>query len=532
MPKRLLFFFLVLSSLVLPAQQADSLIAMGWRELVKDNDSAAITAFEQAYELSVHLRNYQAQGDALLHLGMCFYGVSAAKGLQYCDSAQAAYEKSKNQNSVLANTGLNRCLQLRSTIYARQGKLRESINWSMEALKAFPKGDLTGTRGVIFTSLGSCYNKLKQFDSARYYFEAALEEHRLTNQVAYLPLAYVNVGKQALKAKAYIKSREFFDQGLQRAKNSNNQQAIVSALLAQGDWQMAVSKKDSAAYFFKEAERRAVFLNDKSFLLKTLEKQVDWLENEGKYKEVAQLQTRMITLKDSMFEIDEQNLRKKLEVQFNVAEKDRQLKLVQNEKNVALLSNYILWLSVFSILIIAALIIFFLRRNHSRDKQLLQAKEELVHHLEEQKRLREKFLQSEIEHQESQLSSLALQMAEKNELIQEISDKLTLDTKGIESEELKKALSKGMSREKDWKDFNAYFESINKNFYIRLKEAYPEISPNDLRLCALIKMNRSIKEMAVILNISPDSVKTARYRLRKKLQLQTEDNLTDFILKL
>jgi len=71
---------------------------------------------------------------------------------------------------------------------------------------------------------------------------------------------------------------------------------------------------------------------------------------------------------------------------------------------------------------------------------------------------------------------------------------------------------------------------LNKNFYTRLKQKYPDISTNDLKICALIKLNLSIKEMASILNISPDSVKTARHRLRKKLQLNTEDNLTDFIL--
>jgi DNA-binding CsgD family transcriptional regulator len=81
-----------------------------------------------------------------------------------------------------------------------------------------------------------------------------------------------------------------------------------------------------------------------------------------------------------------------------------------------------------------------------------------------------------------------------------------------------------------WDDFNLYFESINKNFYTRLKQLYPEISANDLKVCALIKLNLSIKEMASILNISPDSVKTARYRLRKKLQLAADENLTSFIL--
>ena len=93
-------------------------------------------------------------------------------------------------------------------------------------------------------------------------------------------------------------------------------------------------------------------------------------------------------------------------------------------------------------------------------------------------------------------------------------------------------LDRELTRDQEWTDFNAHFESINATFYNRIKQEYPDISPNDLKLCALIKLNLSIKEMSAILNISPNSVKTARYRLRKKLRLNTEDNLTEFILSL
>lgn len=149
--------------------------------------------------------------------------------------------------------------------------------------------------------------------------------------------------------------------------------------------------------------------------------------------------------------------------------------------------------------------------------------------MEEQKLLKEQQFQNDIEHKESQLSAITIQMVEKNELLDEI--KSILNKKEPSSEaELKKLINKYTIQDNNWKDFDHYFESVNKNFYTRLKQKYPEISSNDLKICALIKLNLSIKEMATILNISPDSVKTARHRLRKKLQLSTEENLTDFIL--
>ena len=127
---------------------------------------------------------------------------------------------------------------------------------------------------------------------------------------------------------------------------------------------------------------------------------------------------------------------------------------------------------------------------------------------------------------------MTAQMLQKNELMQELKNKLEEDKNISKDSPISKIINKGQNQDRDWNDFNTHFESINKNFYTRLKQSYPDISPNDLKICALIKLNLSIKEMASILNISPDSVKTARYRLRKKLQMNTEDNLTDFILNL
>jgi DNA-binding CsgD family transcriptional regulator len=172
---------------------------------------------------------------------------------------------------------------------------------------------------------------------------------------------------------------------------------------------------------------------------------------------------------------------------------------------------------------------FVFKSINRRDKQLLRTKEELVEALERQKSMKEQQFRNDLEHKESQLSAITLQMLQKNELIDEIKHYVQKDQQ-ISGRELLKMVNKHLVQDNSWNDFDLYFESINKNFYTRLKQSYPDISTNDLKICALIKLNLSIKEMASILNISPDSVKTARYRLRKKLQLSTEDNLTSFIL--
>jgi len=111
--------------------------------------------------------------------------------------------------------------------------------------------------------------------------------------------------------------------------------------------------------------------------------------------------------------------------------------------------------------------------------------------------LKEAQFQNDLEYKESQLSAVTIQILEKNELLDEIKAILQKKEPTAESD-LKKLVSKYTIQDNNWKDFDHYFESVNKNFYTRLKQKYPEISANDLKICALIKLNLSIKEMASI----------------------------------
>ncbi len=75
------------------------------------------------------------------------------------------------------------------------------------------------------------------------------------------------------------------------------------------------------------------------------------------------------------------------------------------------------------------------------------------------------------------------------------------------------------------------FDQVHENFLLRLREAFPELTAKDLRLCAFLRLNLSSKEIAPLLNISARGVEISRYRLRKKLQLDHKEHLTDFILR-
>lgn len=86
-----------------------------------------------------------------------------------------------------------------------------------------------------------------------------------------------------------------------------------------------------------------------------------------------------------------------------------------------------------------------------------------------------------------------------------------------------------MNSEKDWELFRLYFEEVNDSFFTTLQQKSNELTTGDLKLAALIRLNLNIKEAAAVLNISPDSLRKARYRLRQKLGLVERENLTDYL---
>jgi FixJ family two-component response regulator len=90
----------------------------------------------------------------------------------------------------------------------------------------------------------------------------------------------------------------------------------------------------------------------------------------------------------------------------------------------------------------------------------------------------------------------------------------------------------GLNTDKNWENFMIHFEQVHNNFFDQLKSKYPHLNSSDLKFCALLKLKLDTKEIATIMNISPQSVKVARSRLRKKLQLGITSNLSSFITQI
>ncbi len=194
--------------------------------------------------------------------------------------------------------------------------------------------------------------------------------------------------------------------------------------------------------------------------------------------------------------------------------------------------------------------IIIVDRKHRREKELLQAKQQKA--LQQKKieldtlsrrseeeiiRLRNEKLESEITHKNKELATSTMHIVSKNEFIGEIKQHLN----GILKESAHKGISKdlnkivkqidqNMATDKDWEHFQIHFDRVHGDFSKRLKGEFPNLTPQEMKLCAYLRLNLSTKEIAQLMHISVRGVEISRYRLRKKLELERQDNLLDFIL--
>ncbi len=159
-----------------------------------------------------------------------------------------------------------------------------------------------------------------------------------------------------------------------------------------------------------------------------------------------------------------------------------------------------------------------------KDKELLQLEEEKV--------------ESELRHLNNLLAASTMNLVVKNEFIETIKEELKEVRRRGKNIETKKALER-IEREidttlrvqSDWEQFEYHFDKVHGDFLTRLREDFLELTPNDQKLCAFLRLNLSTKEISNLMSISLRGVEVARYRLRKKLGLQKGQNLSKFILE-
>jgi len=317
--------------------------------------------------------------------------------------------------------------------------------------------------------------------------------------------------------------------------------------LKQAEENASIAYKISTTYKFNNIAKLSSeslyktykLLNQDALSLKYLEQFIaygDTLLNEGKLTEMAEIQTK--------HEIEKQELENQmLKVTIDVQNKETQIHKSQSR---------FLFLVIFVLIAISVLVFYFLRlKNKSlqqkneiyeqekllKEKQaeVEKTKRELVEAELKNSKLESENLKNELEFKSKELMNFALHITEKNEFL----EKLKLEIKSIKDKfqgekvkDLYLSINQTLQIDSDREKFQLHVEEVHHSFFHKLDLKYPDLTKGEKKLLALLMMNLSSKEIASTMNISPASVNTKRYRLRKKLEMETDESLIEFLKKL
>jgi DNA-binding CsgD family transcriptional regulator len=192
--------------------------------------------------------------------------------------------------------------------------------------------------------------------------------------------------------------------------------------------------------------------------------------------------------------------------------------------------------------IISMILIIFIHRSYQlhfkRQKRILLEKKQRefersqLENETEIVKLRNEKLRHDIDSKNRELAASTMSIIKKNEFLNTIKKELSEVKNNEYVQPIIKIIDKNLNHTSNWELFQEAFNNADKDFLKKVKEKHPSLTPNDLRLCAYLRLNLSSKEIAPLLNISHKSVEIKRYRLRKKMGLGTKDNLIHHILEI
>jgi DNA-binding CsgD family transcriptional regulator len=198
--------------------------------------------------------------------------------------------------------------------------------------------------------------------------------------------------------------------------------------------------------------------------------------------------------------------------------------------------------ALFIYLIMAIIMAYFIhkayRNYYQKQKEKLIEENNLLLEIKELEneqelmRIRNEQLSQDVDAKSRELAVSTMSLNSKNELLAFIKEDLKKTSKdGDKSiKSVISTINKNITEEDSWNVFKEAFDNADKDFLKKMKLAHPSLTPNDLRLCAYLRLNLSSKEVAPLLNISVRSVEIKRYRLRKKMDLSHEQGLVEYIM--
>jgi tetratricopeptide (TPR) repeat protein len=518
-----------------------------------------ITAQEKTLE-ELHSELTLAKEDTVEIMAMynlyLYYSQNRADSSLYY--AKKAYLLSKQNN----NYELGRVAMALGHAYNNVPDYEKSIIYTTEAYEIAKKLKYESVYPLLLSDLGLCYLYMNDFEKSEYYLLKALEISKDYNGflVSYFNLAQLMTSKYdydnainyyskaldlAIRAKStqdeaavynrlgeiytyekkYKEGISFYERSMNLFDSTNTYYKIIS-LFGLAETNLLLKNYNMALKYCLASDSIANELgygNESSRAQKLLSEIYEYI---GKPQLSLKHYKIYSAINDSIFNIEKNDRISLLHVEFETKEMEIQLQMM--EKEAAFKNKLIILYLILGILTITILA-FIIKNVRMKNKKLAFEKEKEVF-------MKQK-LEMELHEKQRELLSNALHINQQKEMLTNVKSEILniLQLKSAEKafnslKSLNTDLKSKIDMSDNWSQIKIHFEKVHPNFFNKLKEDFPDLSSNELKLCAYTKLQFSGKEIGQLLNITQTSVQMARYRLKKKLGISEEMTFNDFIL--
>lgn len=461
-------------------------------------------------DLNIAYLNYQT-GSLYKTLG------DYPKAIESCLNGLEIYEKAGDNN------GISLIYRVMGSIYKYKEDYKKSLFYYFNGLEINEKlGNQSGIANS-FNNIGVVYLLLNDMGQALHYYKKSLLINLSQNIESEAAINYGNLGVVYLRMNMLDSALYFFNKKYNASKLLNDKKGIALSLESFGDFYLKKKEYIKAIEFYNNAlslSRNLGILETSKNILKSIS---ELYQENSDFNRGLTYYKSYIDLRDSLLNRETVQRIEEMDMEYSFEKEKNNLAFTKQKTKLYIILG-------FASLLLSILLLFliYLHQNLKlKRKNLLQKKLEID----------KQQLQNEVYFRDKELVSKAINLAEKNELLIDITHKLEriiVDRKvgGNEVREIIKDL-RLHSNTHLWDEFEYTFLQVHPDYYNSLGKHFPELTPNERRLSAFLRLNLTTKEISNITHQSIHSLTVARTRLRKKLGISNSgENLASFLSKI
>lgn len=469
----------------------------------------------QALELAKKIDDLNGIADSQYALGRIFLNTYYDLSFDLISKSLKVYQENKDTLKI------GKCYTIFGIIKSNLKEYNTALDYYTRALDIYKSKNDTTLIASALNNIGTCYASQMHQTQAEYYFEQAVSLNKIKGNKMYLSVNYSNLGQASSEQHDYIKAKYYLNKSLALKRELNDQNGIAGLYGILGTIYYQNGSLDSAIIYFSLADQKAKYLENYRLQESVASSLTSVYKEHGMIDSAFAWVQRLLTIRDSISSIEKTQDINMMELKMQYENEQKSI-AIQHHKKVNRLS---ITIYILSLLILITLTIIY----------LLNLRRKKIRFLNEKISNEKKHLNELFELKSREVTSNALNLISKNELIKKTIDTLQSGLYKI-SDENKADIQKIIAElnanfnKNIWKEFKIRFDQIHPDFYNKLLHDFPNLTQNELRLCAFLRMNMSTKEISLITYQNVDSIEKARIRLRKKLNIsETGINMNYFL---